>query len=109
MTTFPTSLDNFTNPTASSNMTDVGVLHADQHTNANDAIEAIESVIGTTNSVDSASVEYRLARKQPSIALSGAPASASAVGVAGSIVVSGGFIYVCTATNTWVRAAVATW
>ena len=37
------------------------------------------------------------------------PASASATGVAGQIAWDGSFIYVCTATNTWVRAALATW
>jgi hypothetical protein len=37
------------------------------------------------------------------------PASASASGTAGDIRYDSGFIYVCTATNTWVRAALATW
>lgn len=37
------------------------------------------------------------------------PASASAVGVAGTIVVNGDYIYVCTATDTWKRVAIATW
>lgn len=37
------------------------------------------------------------------------PASAGASGVAGSIAWDGSHIYVCTATNTWVRAALATW
>lgn len=42
-------------------------------------------------------------------ALNTAPASATATGVLGEIRVTSGFIYVCTATNTWVRAALATW
>jgi hypothetical protein len=37
------------------------------------------------------------------------PASASATGVAGTIAADTGFIYVCTATNTWKRVAIATW
>jgi hypothetical protein len=37
------------------------------------------------------------------------PASASAAGVAGTIAWDAGFIYVCTATNTWCRVAIATW
>jgi hypothetical protein len=37
------------------------------------------------------------------------PASAVAAGVAGQIVADAGFIYVCVATNTWVKAAIATW
>lgn len=38
-----------------------------------------------------------------------APASASAAGVAGTIIVTSTFIYVCTATDTWKRVAIATW
>ena len=37
------------------------------------------------------------------------PASAAASGVAGTIVWDGSYIYVCTATNTWKRTAIATW
>lgn len=38
-----------------------------------------------------------------------APASATATGVVGEIRVTSTYIYVCTATNTWVRAPLATW
>jgi len=40
-----------------------------------------------------------------------APASAAATGVAGTIVfdATGGYIYFCTATDTWIRVAMATW
>lgn len=37
------------------------------------------------------------------------PASAAASGAAGDIAWDSGFIYVCTATNTWKRVAIATW
>ena len=37
------------------------------------------------------------------------PASAAATGVAGTIVWDASYIYVCTATNTWKRVAIATW
>ena len=37
------------------------------------------------------------------------PASASATGDAGMICWDASYIYVCTATNTWKRAAIATW
>lgn len=37
------------------------------------------------------------------------PASASAAGVAGTITWDANYIYVCTATNTWKRVAIATW
>lgn len=38
-----------------------------------------------------------------------APASAASTGVAGSIAYDSGFLYVAVATDTWVRAALATW
>jgi len=38
-----------------------------------------------------------------------APASATATGTKGEIRVTSNYIYVCTATNTWVRAALSTW
>jgi len=37
------------------------------------------------------------------------PASASATGTAGTIAWDTGYIYICTATNTWERVAIATW
>ena len=37
------------------------------------------------------------------------PASASATGVAGTVVTDSDYIYVCTATDTWKRVAIATW
>jgi len=37
------------------------------------------------------------------------PSSATDTGVAGSICRDENYIYVCTATNTWKRAAIATW
>lgn len=37
------------------------------------------------------------------------PASADAAGVAGQIKFDNGHIYICVATNTWLRAAAATW
>lgn len=40
---------------------------------------------------------------------SGIPATAASTGTKGQIMFNGSYIYLCTATNTWVRAAVATW
>lgn len=36
------------------------------------------------------------------------PASASAAGVAGQVAYQSGFFYICVATNTWQRVAIAT-
>jgi hypothetical protein len=49
------------------------------------------------------STQYRLS------ALNTAPASATATGTLGEIRIDANHIYVCTATNTWKRAAIATW
>jgi hypothetical protein len=46
-TNFPTSLDNFTNPTANDSLNLPS--HSTQHANANDAIEAIEAKLGVGN------------------------------------------------------------
>lgn len=59
-TTFPTSLDSLTNPTPTSNMS--VVLHSDQHINANDAIEALETKVWITNSTDVSSLDYMKTR-----------------------------------------------
>jgi|13_taG_2_1085334.scaffolds.fasta_scaffold06596_8 hypothetical protein len=37
------------------------------------------------------------------------PASASATGTAGTISWDADYIYICTATNTWKRVAIASW
>ncbi|MGE5052056.1 MAG: FISUMP domain-containing protein [Bacillota bacterium] len=42
-------------------------------------------------------------------ALNTAPSSATDTGITGEIRITSGYIYVCTATNTWVRASLATW
>jgi len=48
-TSYPGALDTFTNPTGTD---DTSVLsHAAQHANANDAIEALEAKLGTSNSL----------------------------------------------------------
>ena len=49
------------------------------------------------------STQFRLS------ALNTAPSSAADTGTLGEIRIDSGYIYVCTATNTWVRAALATW
>lgn len=65
---------------------------------------------GVFNAVDSLivggptkSTQYKLST------LNTAPASATAAGTLGEIRVTAAFIYVCIATNTWVRAALTTW
>lgn len=54
--TFPTSKDNLSNPAATDDLSG----HAAQHANANDAIEALENVVGVTNSTDSSTLTYKI-------------------------------------------------
>lgn len=56
-TNFPTGLDSYNNPTGTDVLDDVTVLHSAQHSNVNDAVEAVETKIGidfssTVNSLD---------------------------------------------------------
>lgn len=57
-TSFPTSLDALTNPTSSDSLNTPGVLHADEHADANDAIEALEAKVGVNGSAVSTSLDY---------------------------------------------------
>jgi hypothetical protein len=45
-TQYPNSLDNFLNPTATDTLNSPIVPHADQHSNLNDAVEAVQTVLG---------------------------------------------------------------
>lgn len=57
-TNFPNNLDTFTNPTANDK---VDVLsHADQHANANDAIEALQTKVGVNGSAFTSTHDYKL-------------------------------------------------
>lgn len=59
---FPGSLDNFTNPTSASPINSPS--HADQHANANDAIEALEAKVGVDGSSVVTSHDYKIAQLQ---------------------------------------------
>lgn len=43
------------------------------------------------------------------VILVAAPASAGATGAIGEIAVDAGYVYLCVATDTWLRAAISTW
>ena len=47
--------------------------------------------------------------RQDRIASTGAPSSATDIGVAGDIRYDSGYVYIAVATNTWKRAALTTW
>ena len=73
---YPGGLDAFTNPSASDTLDSATVPHADQHSNANDAIEAIESTLGVNPQGGSATVTARLTALDSTV--SGKVASVSA-------------------------------
>lgn len=60
--TYPTSLDTFSNPTSTDLMENAsaGLDHDVQHSNANDAIEALEAKVGANGSVVTTSHDYKL-------------------------------------------------
>ena len=62
MTNFPVSLDQFNNPTSSTKTNAPGFDHAEQHTHANDAIEALQSKIGIDQSLDEGSIDFKIRR-----------------------------------------------
>lgn len=55
---FPTSLDSLTNPTGSDNLNSPD--HAGQHSDINDAVEALETKVGIDGSADTDSIDYKL-------------------------------------------------
>ena len=57
-TSFPSGLDSFTNPTAVDTLD--SPPHDTQHTDANDAIEALQSKVGVDGSAVTTSHEYRI-------------------------------------------------
>lgn len=59
-TNFPTTLDNFTNPTSTDTMDSATVPHATQHANINDAVEALEAKVGVNGSAVTSSLDYRV-------------------------------------------------
>lgn len=63
-TNFPSSLDNFTNPTSSDATNSVTVPHAAQHANINDAVEALQAKVGVDGSAVTTSLDYKVAQKQ---------------------------------------------
>lgn len=82
-TNFPSGLDNFTNPTAADNLNSVLVPHADQHSNENDAIEALEAKVGIDGSLVTGSLDYRVTQVE------GSTHSPVTLGTANGLILSG--------------------
>lgn len=59
-TVYPAALDNFINPTPTDTLNSTTVPHAKQHADLNDAVEAIETILGINPSGIHPTVEYRI-------------------------------------------------
>ncbi len=93
MTSFPTGLDSFTNPTATDQVSVIS--HSGQHSDANDAIEALEAKIGIDSSAVATSLDYLIKN------------TSSKLGAIASLAVTDSNIIVGNGTN-WVAESGAT-
>jgi hypothetical protein len=59
-TVYPGAIDDFTNPTSSDTLDSQTVPHAAQHADINDAVEAIETTLGTNPEGAEATVSARI-------------------------------------------------
>lgn len=66
-TNYPSSIDSFTNPSATDYLNTAAVLHHLQHTNGNDAITAIENALGSSPAGTASTVAVRLTNIDGSI------------------------------------------
>jgi hypothetical protein len=64
-------------------------------------------LVGTTS--DSGGALFQVNGDRIRVSTAKTPASATATGTTGEICWDASYIYVCTATNTWKRSAIATW
>lgn len=69
----------------------------------------INSRVNVNGSTDNAAKALNVNGVIGLTAMNTAPSSASDTGVLGEIRITSTYIYVCTATNTWVRTALTTW
>jgi len=80
--------------------------------NSADNITQVNVTADTTNGLGVGTIIELWAEREVgggSTASSSAPASASSAGVAGTLAYDSSYLYVCTATDTWQRAALSTW
>jgi hypothetical protein len=64
---YPTALDNLINPTANDTLNSITVPHHSQHANANDALEAIQTVLGVNPAGSHLTVKDRIIAAENSI------------------------------------------
>lgn len=80
------------------------------YTNSSERLRSDSSgrlLVGTSN--DSGGALFQVNGNRIRVGTAKTPASATDTGTAGEICWDANYIYVCTATNTWKRTAIATW
>jgi hypothetical protein len=75
--------------------------------NVNLLTDSVSSVSGRTGNV-TLTVNDIVGFNGLGISNAAAPTSSSSAGTKGQVIVSGSYMYVCTAANTWVRSSVTT-
>lgn len=65
---YPSALDNFTNPTANDRLDSNTVPHHQQHSDLNDAVEAIQTVIGLNPAGSHLTVKDRIVSLESNVA-----------------------------------------
>lgn len=103
-TSFPSSLDSFSNPTSIDNLSNPS--HAGQHANVNDAVEALQAKVGVDGSAVSTSLDYKLRNINGSTVTSleeswNVSATAAGSTVDFDVVTSSAWLYTTDATGNW--------
>lgn len=80
---------------------------ANVQSNVNALTNSVSYVAGRTGNV-TLTINDIVGFNSLSLISSSAPASNSSAGTKGQVIVSGSYMYVCTATNVWVRSSVTT-
>jgi hypothetical protein len=63
-TSYPASLDNFINPTPQDTLSSGVVPHAEQHANLNDAMEAVQTILGINPTGSFLTIKDRMASSE---------------------------------------------
>lgn len=63
-TNYPNSLDDFVNPTPQDSLSSEAVPHAEQHSNLNDALEAVQTVLGILPAGSFLTIKDRIASSE---------------------------------------------
>jgi hypothetical protein len=103
-TSFPSSLDSFSNPTSIDSLSNPS--HAGQHANVNDAVEALQAKVGVDGSAVSTSLDYKLRNINGSTVTSleeswNVSATAAGSTVDFDVVTSSAWLYTTDATGNW--------